>query len=130
MTETVARRLLPCFRRLSPLESPKLELHEMAKPLIVSIPHSLGKAEALRRLKSGMARATSNIPLLKFDNQTWTDDHMAFRARALGQVASGTVDVGESDVRLEVVLPWVLQKFAETVQVAFQERTRLLLEKK
>ena len=102
----------------------------MSKPLIVSIPHSLGKGEALRRLKSGMARATANIPLLKFEDQTWADDHMTFRAHALGQAVSGSVDVGESDVRLEVVLPWVLQKFAEAVQSTLKERTKLLLEKK
>jgi hypothetical protein len=102
----------------------------MSKPLIVSIPHALGKAEALRRLQSGMARATANIPLLKFEDQIWAGDRMTFRARALGQVASGTVDVGESDVRLEVVLPWVLQKFSEVVQSTLKERTKLLLERK
>jgi hypothetical protein len=102
----------------------------MAKPLIVSIPHSLGKAEALRRLRSGFTRATANLPFLTFDEQTWTDDRMTFRAGALGQVVSGTVDVGESDVRLEVILPWVLQKFAQAVQGAFQERAKLLLEKR
>jgi hypothetical protein len=102
----------------------------MSKPLIVLIPHSLGKAEALRRLRSGMARATANIPLLKFEDQIWAGDRMTFRARALGQVASGTVDVGESDVRLEVVLPWVLQRFAEVVQSTLEERTKLLLERK
>jgi len=55
---------------------------------------------------------------------------MTFRAHALGQVASGTVDVGESDVRLEILLPWVLQRFAEVVQSTLKERTTLLLEKK
>ena len=102
----------------------------MSKPLIVSIPHSLGKAEALRRLKSGMARATANIPRLKFEDPTWVHDRMTFRAHALWQVASGTVDVGESDVRLEILLPWVLQRFAEVVQSTLKERTTLLLEKK
>jgi hypothetical protein len=43
---------------------------------------------------------------------------------------SGTVDVGESDVRLEVQLPWLLQKFAELVQTRFKERTMVLLEKR
>jgi hypothetical protein len=74
----------------------------MPEPVVVSIPHALGKAEALRRLKPGFARATANIPLLKFDEQTWTNNRMAFRAYSMGQVVSGTVDVGESDVRLEV----------------------------
>jgi hypothetical protein len=34
----------------------------MSDPLVVSVPHSLGKAEALRRLKSGFARMTPTKP--------------------------------------------------------------------
>jgi hypothetical protein len=63
---------------------------------------------ALRRLTPGFARATANLSLFKFDQQTWTDNHTAFRAQAMGQVVSGT-DVAESGVRLEEVLPWILQ---------------------
>ena len=48
----------------------------------------------------------------------------------MGQAMSGMVDVGVSDVRLEVQLPWLLQRFAELVQSTFKERTTLMLEKK
>ena len=102
----------------------------MSKPLIVSIPHSLGKEEALRRLKSGMARVLGGIPVLKVDEQTWSGDRMSFKVRALGQVASGTVDVAEDNVRLEVTLPLLLKKFAQIVQRGMTEGTRRLLEKK
>ena len=33
-------------------------------------------------------------------------------------------------MRLEVVLPWILQRLAGAVQTAFKERAQLLLEKK
>jgi hypothetical protein len=33
----------------------------MSKPLTVSIPHRLGKEEAVRRLKSGLASAHANF---------------------------------------------------------------------
>ncbi len=102
----------------------------MSRPIIVSIPHSLGKAEALRRLKGGMERVLGHIPIMKMDEQSWSGDRMTFRASALGQVASGSLDVGESDVRLELTLPWVLQRFAGMVQEVFSDRTRRLLEKK
>jgi hypothetical protein len=102
----------------------------MPETLVVSITNALGKAEALRRLKPGFARATANLPLLKFDEQTWIDNRMVFRAHAIGQVVSGTVDVGDNEVRLEVVLPWVLHRLARVVQTAFKERAQLLLEKK
>ena len=57
----------------------------MAKPLVVTIPHSLGKQEALRRLKSGMPRVLGGIPVM---NETWTDDPLSFKVSALGQAAS------------------------------------------
>ena len=61
----------------------------MPAPLIVSIPHSLGRAEATRRLKAGLTRAATSVPVLKVDEETWQGDRMVFRVRALGQSASG-----------------------------------------
>ena len=102
----------------------------MSAPLIVSIPHRLGRVEATRRLKSGLARAASSIPVLKVDEERWEDNQMFFRVRALGQAASGRIDVAEDHVRLEVVLPWLLQRFAEAAQIAIRNRGRLLLGKR
>jgi len=102
----------------------------MSESLVVSVPHSLGKAEALRRVKSGFARVTPTFPFLTFDEQTWTDARMSFRAHAMGQFASGTIEVGENDVRLEVVLPWILQRLAGAVQSAFKKSAQQLLEKR
>ena len=102
----------------------------MAEPLVVSIPHSLGREEAARRLKSGLARAASSVPVLKVDEERWDGDRMTFRVRAMGQAASGHVDVGESSVRVEVMLPWLLQRFAQAAQSAIKSRGNLLLTKK
>ena len=102
----------------------------MAKPLVVSIPHSLGKEEALRRLRPGLTQFTVTLPILKVEEETWVGDQMSFRASALGQSASGTLAVAEDHVRFEVLLPWLLQQFAETVQIAINARGRVLLEDK
>jgi hypothetical protein len=102
----------------------------MSAPLIVSIPHSLGHDEALRRLKSGLTRAATNVPMLKVDEERWEGDRMIFRVRAMGQAASGHVDVAEDHVTVEVVLPWLLQRFAEVAQAAIRSRGNLLLTKK
>jgi hypothetical protein len=67
----------------------------MSAPLVVSIPHRLGKDEAVRRLKNGLTRAATSVPVLKVDEERWDGDQMAFRVRALGQAASGRIDVGE-----------------------------------
>ena len=38
--------------------------------------------------------------------------------------------VAEDHVQVEVVLPWLLQRFAEVAQAAIQNRGKLLLTKK
>jgi hypothetical protein len=102
----------------------------MSKPIVVSIPHRLGKDEALRRLKPGLTGAAASFPVLKVDEEIWSGDRLTFRVRALGQAAAGTVDVADDHVRLEVTLPWLLHKFAEAAQTAIRARGKLLLEKK
>ena len=102
----------------------------MSAPLIVSIPHSLGREEATRRLKAGLGRAASSIPVLKIDEERWEESCMSFRVRALGQAAWGHLDVADDHVRLEVTLPWLLQRFAEAAKVAIQNRGKLLLTKR
>ena len=102
----------------------------MPQPLIVSIPHRLGRDEATRRLKGGLSRAAASVPVLRVDEERWEGERMFFRVRALGQAASGQIDVAEDHVRLEVMLPWLLQKFAEAAQTVIRDRGRLLLTKR
>jgi hypothetical protein len=102
----------------------------MSAPLVVSIPHRLGREEASRRLKSGLTKAATSVPVLKVDEERWEGDRMIFRVSAMGQAASGHVDVGEDHVRVEVTLPWLLQRFAEKAQAMIKSRGNLLLEKK
>ena len=102
----------------------------MPAPLVVSIPHRLGRDEAMRRLKTGLTRAASSVPVLHVDEERWEDHRMIFRVRALGQAAAGHVEVAEDHVKVEVVLPWLLQRFAQAAQTAIRNRGKLLLTKK
>jgi hypothetical protein len=102
----------------------------MSAPLVVSIPHSLGREEAMRRLKAGLSKAATSVPVLSVDEERWEDNRMIFRVRALGQAAAGHVDVADDHVKVEVVLPWLLQRFAEVAQAAIRSRGNLLLTKK
>jgi hypothetical protein len=103
----------------------------MTAPLVVSIPHRLGKQEAVRRLKTGLGQArTSFNHLMSVDEEVWNGDSLTFRLRALGQSASGTIEVQEDHLRLEVALPWLLAKMAERIVPAIRKEGTLLLEKK
>ncbi|MGY0572094.1 polyhydroxyalkanoic acid system family protein [Bradyrhizobium sp. RDM12] len=101
----------------------------MSAPLVVSIPHRLGREEAVRRLKTGLGRAAASIPVVQVEEERWSGDTLAFRIRALGQIATGQVDVADDRVKVEVVLPWLLQRFAEMAQATIRKRGQLLLTK-
>ena len=102
----------------------------MSAPLVVSIPHRLGREEASRRIRGGLARAAASVPVLSVDEERWEGDRMFFRVRAIGQAASGQIDVADDHVRLEVTLPFLLQRFAQMAQAAIRQRGQLLLTKK
>ena len=103
----------------------------MSQPLVVTIPHRLGKEEATRRLKSGLGSVRTNYgQLLAVQEEIWSGDHLQFRVSALGQVASGAIDVADDNVRLEVTLPWLLAKIAEKITPAIRKEGTLMLEKK
>ena len=101
----------------------------MSAPLVVSIPHRLGREEAVRRLKTGLGRAAASMPVMQVEEERWSGDTMNFRIRALGQIATGQVDVADDHVKVQVVLPWLLQRFAEMAQATIRKRGQLLLTK-
>lgn len=103
----------------------------MSKPLTVSIPHDLGRAEAMRRLQGGMGSLKTQFgdKIAKIDER-WTGDRMDFSVGVMGQSVSGHLDVREDSVQVEVQLPWVLSMLAEKVKPVIQKQGRLMLEKK
>jgi hypothetical protein len=103
----------------------------VTKPLVVSIPHRLGKVEALRRIRSGLGDVRhSYAQLIAIEEEVWTGDHLAFRVRSLGQAAHGAIDVEDDHVRLEVTLPWLLGVVAEKLTPMIRKEGVLMLEKK
>lgn len=103
----------------------------MAKPLVVSIPHSLGRVEATRRLQGGVTRLKSQFgDKLAAVDETWSGDRMDFRVGAMGQTIDGHLDVMEDQVRVEVNLPWILAMAAEKAKAFIQKQGTLMLEKK
>ena len=102
----------------------------MSQPVVVTIPHKLGKAEATRRLQAGFTkvRSTFGQSFVVLEDQ-WAGEHLDFRASLLGQTTTGTVDVADDHVRLEVVLPWMLSLLANKAKALVQKQGKLMLEK-
>ena len=103
----------------------------MAQPLVVSIPHKLGKDEAVRRMKAGLSSVnTKYAHVLQVNEEIWSDNRLAFRVTTMRQQASGTIDVADDHVRLEITLPWLLAGLAHGAQAMIRERGLRMLEKK
>ncbi len=102
----------------------------MSDPVVIVIPHTLGKAEALRRLQPGLTALAGNAPMFTVEQETWNGEELTFRVSTLGQSASGSLLVGENDVRIALVLPWLLRQIAGGLETAIHERGRALLEDK
>lgn len=102
----------------------------MSEPVVVTIPHKLGKAEAVKRLQTGFGnvRSTFGEKFVVLKDE-WAGDHLDFRASLLGQTTTGTVDVADDNVRLEVQLPWILSLLANKAKALVQRQGKLMLEK-
>jgi hypothetical protein len=103
----------------------------MADPVVISIPHRLGRAEARRRLEAGIDQVVAPLGrLVSIDRRVWTGDRLDFGMSVAGQTARGLVDVEDTQVRIELELPWVLAAIAKRVRGVIDQRGRGLLEKK
>jgi Putative polyhydroxyalkanoic acid system protein (PHA_gran_rgn) len=102
----------------------------MTQPIVVTIPHRLGKDEAKRRLQAGFSNVRSQVSN-SFATLTdvWAGDHLDFQAKLLGQSTTGSVDVADDHVRLEVQLPWMLAMLANKAKALVKRKGQLMLEK-
>jgi hypothetical protein len=103
----------------------------MTKPLTVTIPHVLGVAEARRRLDAGFAQLAPQLPGgVGSVEKSWKDNRLSFSATAMGQVATGHLDVTEDAVNIVVHLPGFLGMLAGKISGTLQRQGQILLEKK
>lgn len=99
------------------------------KTLDISIPHSLTKEEARRRIVQGLQSAHDQYASkLGHIDQKWSGDRMDFAVFALGGRVSGWIEVGDKTVEVHVLLPWLLAKLAERLRPQIQGEVRRVLE--
>lgn len=103
----------------------------MSKAITLTIPHELGRAEAKRRIDEGFASFAQHMGAAAgVMSKDWTGDRLNFALAALGQRISGSIEVEDAAVRLEVLLPNLLAMVAEKVRGRLKKEGQLMLEKK
>jgi hypothetical protein len=110
----------------------------MSRPVTVSIPHSLGKDEAHRRIEQGftqmrqqMLAGVGGVMSKMFTiTDRWEGDQLQFEGSGMGQKMTGRLDVRENAVDIQIDLPDVLAALAEKITGRLKDDTQKLLEKK
>jgi hypothetical protein len=97
----------------------------VSQPLIVSVPHRLGRQEARRRLDGGIGRLQRELGvLLGWLDYHWQGDTLNFIASAMWQRISGRIEVLDDAVCVVIELPWVMHSFATPSQNVARARRR------
>jgi hypothetical protein len=100
----------------------------MAGPLIVDLPHGLGAEEAQRRIALGMGRLTDHLPPGAKVESGWEGNRLDLRVTAMGQDVGAHVDVKETVVRVELLLPAALSFFARPIEALLRRKGTEMLE--
>lgn len=103
----------------------------MSKPISVTIPHQLGRAEARKRVDEGFADLSRHLGgAAGALDKRWEGDRLSFSLTSMGQSISGFVAVADAAVTIEVLLPGFLAMLAGKVQGTLRKEGQLLLTKK
>lgn len=102
----------------------------MNQPVIVTLPHSLGRAEAKQRIAGGVGKLVDFLPGGGAVRSSWTGDRLNLDIKAMGQAVTGHIDVEDSQVRIELTLPPMLAMLANRFRSFLGRRGSEMLEDK
>ena len=102
----------------------------MTAPIQVDLPHKLGAEEAKRRIDGGIGRLKDFIPGAADVRSAWTGDRLGLQITAMGQEVNAQLDVRDTYVRVEVLLPPALAFFGQAIEAALRRKGKDLLEDK
>lgn len=99
-------------------------------PLTVDLPHQLGAEEARRRIDGKIDTLKDHIPGAADVRASWNGDKLGLVVAAMGQELNAALDVRETFVRVEVLLPPALGFFGKAIELALKRGGAALLEDK
>lgn len=101
----------------------------MGKVVSVDVKHSLGAAEAKRRVQEGVdalrQKYASHLSALQID---WAETTADVTITALGQTFKGALEFLPDVVRVSLELPWVLAMIAEKAKGLMTRHTGEMLQ--
>ena len=102
----------------------------MSNKIAVDLPHSLGAAEAQRRIAANIGKLESRLPGAANVRSEWKGNSLGLKIGTMGQEIDARIDVAESFVHVEVDLPPMLAFFAKPIEALLAREGGVLLEDK
>lgn len=102
----------------------------MGKSITVSVPHKLTRDQARLKVMEGIAGHKQRFANVAQVEDTWTGDHLDFKATAMGQSLTGRLDVTDEAVVVNIDLPWMLAMMSGRIKGELETEGRKLLESK
>ena len=99
-------------------------------PISFDLPHSLGAEEARRRIDGGVGNLKDHIPGAAEVRSAWSGDQLGLQVLAMGQEVNARLDVQESVVRVEMLLPPALSFLSKPIEIAMRRGGESMLEDK
>lgn len=100
----------------------------MSQPVTVDVPHSLGAAEAKRRIQANIGGLGGKLPAGAQVRPVWEGDRLRLDVTMLGQTAEAELDILDSLVRIKVLLPPALAFFRQAIEAGLRQGGAVLLE--
>jgi len=100
----------------------------MSQPITVDVPHSLGAAEAKRRIQANLHRLEGKLPAGATVTPAWEGEHLRLDIAMLGQPIEAGLDVFDASVRVTVLLPPALAFFRQAIEAGLRQSGAALLE--
>lgn len=94
----------------------------------LAFPHSLGREEAMRRIREHEDDIANIAPGMAEVTTSWPSaERMEMQISAMGKVIQGAVEVGESEVVFDFDLPASLSFASGMIKRALEPKARKLL---
>jgi hypothetical protein len=88
----------------------------MAQPIILDIPHDLGRAGARERLAKGTGQIAGIVPGGSLKEHRWDGDTLYLTIEAMGQRIASRIEVDDTIIHAVLDLPPLAALFASTIK--------------
>lgn len=88
----------------------------MTQPIMLDIPHELGRVGARQRLEHGTDQIAGIVPGGSLREHRWEGDTLYFVIEAMGQRVASQIDVYDTRIHAVVDLPPLTALFASTIK--------------